>query len=261
MLIDWFTVAAQTVNFLLLIWLLKRFLYGPIIGAMERRETRIENRLQEARQEQETARAEVAEYQRLNQELEESRADSLRQAGEEAAQHRQQLIDQGRAEASALAEAWKAAVCRDRQLFMAELKKRIGSEVLQITRKSLNDLTGSDLTTLLVERFIARFAALEDEQQETCRAAAEKSGVMVRSAGTLDQAIRGDLETELRRVLGPDLEISYRSEEEMPLGIELVLGGLKLSWGVDSYFAELERQIDLQLEEVSAVAEDPGRNR
>ena len=35
---DWFTVIAQIINFLILVALLKRFLYGPIIRAMERRE-------------------------------------------------------------------------------------------------------------------------------------------------------------------------------------------------------------------------------
>jgi F-type H+-transporting ATPase subunit b len=228
--------------------------------AMERREARIENRLQEAHQQQEAAREEAAEYQRLTRELEEGRTESLRQASEEAAQHRQQLIDQGRAEAAALAEAWKAAVCRDRQLFMTELKKRVGSEVLQITRKSLNDLTGCDLTALLVERFVARFAALEEEQQASCRAAAEKSGIRIRSSVTLDETIRHNLESGLHKVLGRDLAISYDTAEEMPLGIELILGGLKLSWGVDSYFSELERQIDLQFEEVGA-AEGSGRRR
>ncbi|APG27965.1 hypothetical protein A7E78_09020 [Syntrophotalea acetylenivorans] len=260
MLIDWFTVAAQAVNFLLLIWLLKRFLYGPIIQAMDHREARIESRLQEAHQEQETARKEAAEYQRLNRELEEGRAEGLRQAAEEAALHRQQLIDQGRTEASELAKAWKASVCRDRQMFMAELKKRIGSEVLQIARKSLDDLTGCDLTTLLAERFIARFSALGETQQANCRVAAEKSGILVRSAVALGEDIRRNLENELRRVLGQELIISYRTEEEMPLGIELIFGGLKLSWGVDSYFNELEQQVDRQFEEIEAAAGDTGRS-
>ena len=35
MLIDWFTVAAQVVNFLVLMWLLKRFLYKPIVYAID----------------------------------------------------------------------------------------------------------------------------------------------------------------------------------------------------------------------------------
>ncbi len=260
MLIDWFTVAAQTFNFLLLIWLLKRFLYGPILQAMDRREARIAGRLQEAQQEQETARNEAVKYRRLNKELEEGRAEQLREVTEEAARHRKQLIDEGRTEAATLAEAWKSAVCRDRQRFMAELKKRVGSEVLQITRKSLNDLTGCDLITLLVQRFTDRLAALEQEQQASCRAAAEKSGILVRSAETLDETTRAHLETALRKVLGQDLAISYDTEEEMPLGIELILGGLKLSWGVDSYFAELERQIGLQLEEAVGALEDSGRS-
>ena len=41
MLIDWFTVAAQAVNFLILVWLLKRFLYKPVLAAVDEREKRI----------------------------------------------------------------------------------------------------------------------------------------------------------------------------------------------------------------------------
>ena len=48
MQIDWFTVVAQIVNFLILVWLLKKFLYGPIIRAMDDRERRIASRLEEA---------------------------------------------------------------------------------------------------------------------------------------------------------------------------------------------------------------------
>lgn len=250
MLIDWFTVAAQAVNFLVLIWLLKRFLYGPIIDAMERREARIESRLREARQEREVAENEAARYQRLNRELEEGRTERLRQIADEVEQHRTQLIRQGREEASALAEAWKEAVSRDRQQFMDELKKRVGCEVLHIARKSLNDLTGCDLAALLAERFAARFSELDTSQQERCRNVAEKSGILVRSAVELDEPIRHNLETGLRPILGSEVAVNYHTEETMPLGIEIVMGGLKLSWGVDSYFADLERQVSLQLEEV-----------
>ena len=48
MQIDWFTVVAQIVNFLTLVGLLKKFLYGPIIRAMDDRERRIASRLEEA---------------------------------------------------------------------------------------------------------------------------------------------------------------------------------------------------------------------
>ncbi len=45
---DWFTVVAQIINFLILVALLKRFLYGPIIRAMDRREAEIASRMDAA---------------------------------------------------------------------------------------------------------------------------------------------------------------------------------------------------------------------
>ena len=48
MLIDWFTVGAQVLNFLILIWLLKRFLYKPILHAIDEREERIATELANA---------------------------------------------------------------------------------------------------------------------------------------------------------------------------------------------------------------------
>ena len=48
MLIDWFTVGAQVLNFLILVWLLKRFLYKPILDAIDAREERIAAELADA---------------------------------------------------------------------------------------------------------------------------------------------------------------------------------------------------------------------
>ena len=48
MLIDWFTVGAQAVNFLVLVWLLRRFLYRPILKAIDAREKRIADQLADA---------------------------------------------------------------------------------------------------------------------------------------------------------------------------------------------------------------------
>jgi F-type H+-transporting ATPase subunit b len=49
MLIDWFTVVAQVLNFLILVWLLKRFLYRPILNAIDVREKRIAAEVADAR--------------------------------------------------------------------------------------------------------------------------------------------------------------------------------------------------------------------
>ncbi len=48
MLIDWFTVGAQALNFVILVWLMKRFLYKPILDAIDAREKRIATELADA---------------------------------------------------------------------------------------------------------------------------------------------------------------------------------------------------------------------
>ena len=45
MLIDWFTVGAQTLNFVILVWLMKRYLYKPVLDAIDAREQRIASEL------------------------------------------------------------------------------------------------------------------------------------------------------------------------------------------------------------------------
>jgi len=70
--IDWLTVAAQVVNFLILVYLLKRFLYKPVIAAMDRREARIRDRLEKAREREQEAQSRAESYESAQAELEPS---------------------------------------------------------------------------------------------------------------------------------------------------------------------------------------------
>lgn len=69
MLIDWFTVIAQIVNFLVLLLLLRRFLYRPILDAMQARERKVAERLESAAQERIRAEEERERYKALTEEL------------------------------------------------------------------------------------------------------------------------------------------------------------------------------------------------
>ena len=80
MLINWFTVAAQIVNFLILAVLLKRFLYGPIVRAMAAREERIASEMAVAAQKRREAEQEEAAITQKMQEIQAQRQEMLAQA-------------------------------------------------------------------------------------------------------------------------------------------------------------------------------------
>ncbi|MBK5105783.1 MAG: F0F1 ATP synthase subunit B, partial [Burkholderiales bacterium] len=102
MLIDWFTVLAQVVNFLILVWLLKRFLYRPILDAIDAREQRIARELADADAKKAEAQTERDEFQHKNEAFEQQRAALMNTATEEAKTERLRLLDEARQAADAL---------------------------------------------------------------------------------------------------------------------------------------------------------------
>jgi F-type H+-transporting ATPase subunit b len=101
-LIDWFTVIAQIVNFLILVWLLKRFLYQPILRALDAREKRIAAELAAADEKKREAEKERDEFRQKNDEFEQQRSVLLHTASEEAHAERQRLIAAARTDADDL---------------------------------------------------------------------------------------------------------------------------------------------------------------
>src|SRR5665811_1185958 len=96
MIIDWFTVGAQALNFLILVWLLKHFLYKPILGAIDAREKRIAAELSDADAKKAEAKQERDEFKRKNDEFDKQRAELLSKATDEAKAERQRLLEEAR---------------------------------------------------------------------------------------------------------------------------------------------------------------------
>src|SRR5271165_4414373 len=96
MLINWFTVCAQAINFLVLVWLLKRFLYKPILHAIDEREKGIAAQLADAEAKKALAQAERDDLQHKKEAFDQERAELLKRATAEAMAERQRLLDAAR---------------------------------------------------------------------------------------------------------------------------------------------------------------------
>ena len=145
MQIDWLTVAAQIVNFLVLVWLLQRFLYRPITSAMRRREERIESRLAEAREARETAEAEERRLEEKEADLD-ARADAiLASAREEAEELRERLERELREEMEEKRAAWRRHLAEERDALVVSLRRQAGQKVLRIAERVLADYADSDV--------------------------------------------------------------------------------------------------------------------
>src|SRR5208283_2712259 len=148
MLIDWFTVGAQALNFVILVWLMRRFLYKPILRAIDAREKKIATELADADAKKAEAKKERDEFQHKNEELDQQRVALLSKATEEAKAERQRLLDEARQAADALSAKRQETLRNVAYNLNRAISRRAQQEVFAIARKALTDLA----TTSLEER-------------------------------------------------------------------------------------------------------------
>ena len=153
MLIDWFTVGAQALNFLILAWLLKRFLYRPVLDAIDAREKRIAAELADADARKAEALKERNAFQQKNEEFDRQHADMMRKVSDEAKVERKRLADETRDAMETERARQKEALQNDARKLQQSISHMAQREVFSIARKTLSDLAGETLEDRIVEVF------------------------------------------------------------------------------------------------------------
>lgn len=246
MLIDWFTVAAQIVNFLILVWLLKRFLYQPILDAIDAREKRIATELADADARRAEAQKERDEFQHKNEVFDQQRVALLSQAADEAKAERQRLLDEARQAADALRTKQMQTLSNDIHNLNQAISRWTQQEVFAIARKALNDLATTSLEECMGEVFIRRLRALDDQAKEGFSKALKTATgpALVRSAFDLPAEQRAVVQNALNETFSADIHVKFETAPDLVSGIELTTNGQKMAWSIADYLASLEKGVN-----------------
>ncbi len=246
MLIDWFTVGAQALNFIILVWLLKRFLYKPILNAVDARERRIAMDLADADAKKAEAQKECDDYQRKNEEFDQQRAALLSKATDEAKAERQRLLDDARKAADTLSAKRREALRSDANTLSQAIRRRTQQEVFAIARKALTDLATASLEERMSEAFTHRLFAIDSKAKEGIAAAlkAASEPAVVRSAFNLPEAQRAAIRKTLNDTCSAEVHVRFETAPDLISGIELTTNGQKIAWSIADYLASLEKGVD-----------------
>ena len=242
MMIDWFTVAAQTLNFLVLVWLMKRFLYKPVLDAIDVREKRIADQLADAAAKEALADADRAAFQGKSDAFDQERGDLLAQARANAQAEAQRLMDEAQQAAHALREKRQAALAAETRQVNQALADRATQEVLAISRKALADLASQDLEAHIIEVFLGRLHRLPDTAKTLIDKALNDAPdtAIVRSTFALTPKQCASVQTAFNEVFQTVVPLHFDVAPEPLCGIELTVGGQKLAWSINQYLAEME---------------------
>lgn len=240
MSVDWITVIAQIVNFLVLIWLLKRFLYRPILDGIDAREAEITERMLAANAAEEKAQATEVEYLEQIAALkanESAMNDTARQKAEAA---RDVLLAEAQEMFEKERKDWETHLEQESRKYMAELHKTGASALLELTRKALGDLAGETLEERIVAHVLTRLKPLSEELLNASDGSTDATAT---TRDPLPQTARKHLEADLQKIL-PKVKLHFETDANQSPGLILRMGGAQVAWTVDTYIEGLDALLE-----------------
>lgn len=250
MSIHWFTFFAQMINFLVLVWLLKRFLYGPITRAMTKREQKIAAKLNDADAAKLSAQQQASAHAAKIQELEQTRENLLAEAKVEVQQWQTEHIQMARSDVEKTRKEWFDGLIREQDAFVQELQRRTADHVYDATRKILSEIADANLEVQATTAFLHRLEQLETPAKQALISALNESDdtVVIASAFPLPMEQQERIINVLREKVDADVQVQFTCHPESICGIELKFSGRKLSWTINEALETLEDDLSRMLQ-------------
>ncbi|KAF0159050.1 MAG: ATP synthase subunit b [Syntrophaceae bacterium] len=254
--IDWFVFLAQIFNFLLLMYLLKRFLYGRIIKAMDDREAKIAARFAEAERLKEEASEAAELYEKRNMLLGQKKEQMLNEATLAADAKRKELMEKVRTEVDAVKARWQDMLAREHDAFFYDLRQRAAKQLYATARKALADLADVELEERIVDEFIRRIKALDEEKSIQIRKAISGGGnkVVIQSAFGISESRQAQIEEALKKQITNGFTMRYMQQPDIVSGIELRVNGHKIAWSLNEYLETLVESLTETLQKEAHAA-------
>ncbi|SEP08581.1 ATP synthase F0 subcomplex B subunit [Halogranum amylolyticum] len=239
--VDWLTILFQSLNFLILLVILQRFLYRPLRKKMREREAEIESEITEAKQRAEEAEREREELEEKLEEAQEEAEKIRRDAREEAAKRREETLEQARADAADIRQEANERIQREEQAARERIQKRARQTAVELAEDLLRETGGEALHDQLVDRFLSGQDNLGDADRDRLADAIRKAdgAVRIRTAYPLEERTQQRLRETLQDRLPwddessvPELEFSVEEDPELVAGLTLISGGVALDLNV-----------------------------
>nr|WP_320048905.1 hypothetical protein [uncultured Desulfuromonas sp.] len=240
MLLDTFTIIAQLINFLILVWLLKRFLYQPLLAAIDKREQRLRDQQQQAEEREQQARQLQQKLIAEQEALEQQRHQVLEDVRTKAATLKQHLSEEARREVDHKRQIWHEQLCSEQKAESRRIRQRIEQELLSSLQHMLEKLANRTLEQQILQVFLDKIHQLDGQQKQALTSALANASTPPRllTSAPLDSEAKEWLSAALQKDLGCT-ELLFETDSALLCGAELLTDGHKISWTLASQLSDL----------------------
>lgn len=253
MQIDWFTFAAQIINFLILIWLLKKFLYKPVLNVMKKREDEVTARLKEAEKKRNEADAMTEEYRSKMEHLENRREAWLEEAKQESESHKKDLIQSARDEVKKMELKWRESVESDKSLFLDELEKQTFHLTVKTVGRIVTELADVSLEQQALNRFLNTLEKMDIDEREKITDLIDGTDIQLLTTYELNDEDKKRVINTVSELFPGKREYHFAIDKKLGFGLEIRASGWKMGWDMKSWLddllAEMNQFLDSEIDQ------------
>lgn len=232
-------LAFQIANFLVLVWILKRWLYQPFLAAVDARREALQSERNAVAQAKTEAQDALANAERARREIEARREGDLASAKAEAVAERNRIIEVARGDAQARIEAAQARIATERQAASAAVQAEAVEIGVDLAARMLAALPSAVLDGGFAQAVDEWLSGLDAARRRALFAAGGQ--VRVYTASRLDERNRQAWIDIVRRQAASAAEVAFETRPAVGGGVELDLPGGNLRFSLRSAAEDIRR--------------------
>ena len=220
MRIDWWTLALQTANVLILIWLLARFLFRPVADIVARRQEEANKLLADAAEVQRQAQDARAELERARADIVADRDEVIADANRVAESERMAVLARTNNEIASLRAQADAAICRDRIAMEKALIERTRELSVEIAQRLLERVSPMVAAEAFLAGLCQQVRALPPRER-TALTSTQADAIEIVTASPLSADHAERISSAIAEALSGKRAFAFRSDPAVIAGIEL----------------------------------------
>jgi ATP synthase F0 subunit b len=248
--INWFEVFAQMINFVVLLFVLQKLFYKPLIKAMDERQQSLAKIQEETAQKMMEADATITVYHEKLAAIEETAQQTLENAKKEAESAKNALMKTYRIQADEKRQTYLNELEDEKTRISDEMRRVLGKSAVKIAAHILHMTVDQSSEEKMFETFIGKIRALKSDSPELMHLT-HQAKISLVSATELPMEKRQIFEEVLQEKMGAGLAISYLTDKELVAGHELKFETFTLHHNVRKYVEESEKKIMQTMEKNS----------
>ena len=248
--IDLFTLAAQVINLIILLFLLRKFLYVPVLKAVEARQKLIADELASAAKARASAQKEEAKCAAKLREIETQKQAVLDKVQKEAQQLAAKLGEEAQVQYRQSQQKLNEKLKAEHRNFDVSVQSLVVKYFEQFADNALKQIADADLNVLAVRQFMQKLKALSDNEKKSFVAVYRvHNNINVKSAKVLPDEMKKNLENLLKQELklNDSTIFEYKIAEELICGLSVASGEQMISWNLQSYLQEFRNNLNKEV--------------